>query len=71
MKVEIFCLVRKKNITVDSRVANALIKMKRAIAVERAPEKKETQVYQTKVMTADVEFSEEPKRRGRPKKDAE
>lgn len=47
-KVDIYCKIRKKMIKVDSRVADALIKMKRAEA--EAPVSKNT--YQTKVMVA-------------------
>lgn len=64
MKVKIFCLVRKKNIIVDSVLANALVKMKRAIHIEPAPKN-----YETKIMVADVAPDTYKKKRGRKKKE--
>lgn len=64
MKVEIFCLVRKKNIIVNSALANALVKMKRAVHIENA-----TKNYETKIMVADVTPETYKKKRGRKKKE--
>lgn len=62
-KVNIFCLVRKRVISVDKRLADALVKMKRA-----SYDTTVASGYQTKVMIADTTEASEfsgSKRRGR------
>ena len=74
VKVEVFCNIRKKMIKVDKKLADALVKMKRA-----SYDTKVETVYPNKMMVADVKpvsteakpvIEEKPvKRRGRKKKD--
>lgn len=52
-KVEVYDLVKKKNVFYDSRLAEALIKMKRAKPVEENGSKSEDQTYNTRVLTAE------------------
>lgn len=71
-KVEIFCEIRKRNIKVDQKLADALVKMKRA-----SYNTKVIEAPIIKVMVADfvepavevADFVEPKKRRGRKKKE--
>lgn len=73
MKIDVFCLVRKKTITIDKKLADALVKMKRATYIEKKQEylTRSLQAEQPKIVKveiADLDNSDTPKKRGRKKK---